>query len=275
MAVADVRGSVVPTQDPVVRSLGIKGISGEVGELTFEGDVLFVNGVPIGDGASLRITADPGQVLYYNGTAPAGATGLYFSNSVVQPRTHIVPDISGERDLGSESNPFRDVHAGVSLRLGRLHLTASGDYVHVKGEKREYDIIPGVLARSRERTARSVTTRTAAAAAPRSVVAARNPLGTPTRKTVNIAMPGGKGSYIVIYHAQVKFTGIQPAPNLYFRITPDSDVAKQQQYSDVVEGHTHTYPVMFTVTNKSSTTITFEYPNGKMDVAGRFECLRV
>jgi hypothetical protein len=162
------------------------------------------------------------------------------------------------------------------LRLGKLHLTASGDYVHVKGGKREYDIIPGVLARSRD--ARSVTTRAAAAAAvaaSRSVVAARNPLGTPTRKTVNIAMPGGKGSYIVIYHAQVKFTGIQPAPNLYFRITPDGDVAKQQQYSDVVEGHTHTYPVMFTVMNKSSTTITFEYPNGKMDVAGRFECLRV
>jgi len=47
LAVADNVGSVVPTMDLTIASLSLKGVTGSVGELTYDGTNLLVNGEPI------------------------------------------------------------------------------------------------------------------------------------------------------------------------------------------------------------------------------------
>jgi hypothetical protein len=139
LAMSDRRGTVTPTLTPIVNRLDLRGPDGSTGEITYDGDTLLLNGTSV---SGVKVSANVNQFLYYDGTQIVGSIGLSNSNQSVQLRTDLIPDVSGEHDVGSMAIPIRDLYASNSLNIGRLKLSASGDYVHVRGPTREYIIDP-------------------------------------------------------------------------------------------------------------------------------------
>jgi hypothetical protein len=100
-----------------------------------------------------------------------------------------------------------------------------------------------------------------------------NPSGVGPNQTATLTGFSNSKSYMIIYHVQITFIGISPSSTDYLNITPDNDVNKRQKFSDVTNT-THTYPIIFTITNKSSTTINITYPNGDMSCFGWYEYIQ-
>jgi len=267
MAVGDVRGTIAPTLNPVVTSVGLK-TGASVGRLTFDGTQLLVNGIPIGGGSGGgggAIVAEQGQFLYFNNSRASGTSILTSNGNTLQPRAHIIPDVSGAYDIGSEAIPFRTVHASSGLNIGKLHLTASGDYIHVRSATRDYVLTP--MTRSAVSSGRSPVARTFSAPVQTTFSGSRRD------KIAQIVLPGC-GTYMILYRAEVEFQRVDSDRTSCFVITPDDNVLKQQRYSDIREGHTYTYSFMFTVSNKSKTQVHFAYPNGTFTLSGSYEFIR-